>query len=159
MAYEAFQIHKQKLEPEKRGAGTWVEDEDIPPVGVKVSASSRDPATVKGVQHKKCPAKRLRERYHNKRNHLQKMDEAWEQGQHVGVQACSALETEVQDLAVRSDAAGWEKGEPFTDSQGVRRCEKNLRRPASSPGRSTCTASGGARRRERLRVSASPRGT
>ena len=52
------------------------------PVGVKVSASSRDPATassrdpatVKGVRHKKCPAKMLRERLHNRRNHLRKME-------------------------------------------------------------------------------------
>ena len=124
MACEAFQLHKQKLEPKKRAAGTWVEDDDLPPVGVKVSASSRDPATVKGVQHKKCPAKVLREKFHHKRNQLKKMEEAWEQGKQVSHKAWSALKKEVEDLAVRSDAASWEKGEPFTDSQGVRRLEK-----------------------------------
>ena len=120
VAYEAFQNHKDELEPEKRGAGTWVDDEDLPSVGVKVSASSRDPATVKGVRHKKCPAKMLRERLHNRRNHLRKMEEDM------------ALKTEVQHLAKTSDAAGWAKGEPFTCSQcqGVRRLEKNLRRRA-----------------------------
>ena len=91
-----------------------MEDQDLPPVGVKVSASSRDPATVKGVQHKKCPAKMLREKFHHKRNQLQKMEEAWEQGQHVSYKAWFALKTEVEDLARRSDAASWEKGEPFT---------------------------------------------
>ena len=101
-----------------------MEDQDLPPVGVKVSASSRDPATVKGVQHKKCPAKVLREKFHHKRNQLQKMDEAWKQGQHVSYKAWFALKTEVEDLARRSDAASWAKGEPFTDSQGVRRLEK-----------------------------------
>ena len=75
-----------------------MEDQDLPPVGVKVSASSRDPATVKGVHHK--------------RNQLQKMEEAWEQGQHVSYKPWFALKTEVEDLARRSDAASWEK--PFT---------------------------------------------
>ena len=51
------ELDKQQLEQKKREAGTWVEDKDLPPVGVKVSASTRDPTTVKGVQHKKCPAK------------------------------------------------------------------------------------------------------
>ena len=76
MAYdEALQNHKREfLKPKKQKAGTWVDDEELPPVGVKVSASSRDPATVKGVRHKKCPAKMLRERLHNRRNHLRKME-------------------------------------------------------------------------------------
>ena len=102
-----------------------MEDQDLPPVGVKVSASSRDPATVKGVQHKKCPAKTLREKFHHKRNLFKKMQEAWEQGQYVGnYNAWFALKTEVEDLARRSDAVSMEKGEPFTDSQGNRRLEK-----------------------------------
>ena len=83
MADEALQNHKREfLKPKKQKAGTWVDDEKLPPVGVKVSASSRDPATassrdpatVKGVRHKKCPAKMLRERLHNRRNHLRKME-------------------------------------------------------------------------------------
>ena len=124
MAYEAFQIHKQKLEPKKREAGTWVEDKDLPPLGVKVSASSRDPATVKGVQHKKCPAKVLREKFRNKRNQLEKMDRAYGQGQYVNGRTWRALKTEVDNLAARSDEASYEKGETFTDSKGVRRLEK-----------------------------------
>ena len=126
MAYEAFQISKQKLEPKKRAAGTWVEDSDLPPVGVKVSASSRDPDTVKGIQHKKCPAKQLREQFHRKRNQLKKMYEAWDKGEYVPINALHALKKEVEDLAGRSDAASLENGEPFTDSQGVRRLEKDF---------------------------------
>ena len=93
VAYEAFQIHEQTLEPKKRDAGTWVDDEELPPVGVKVSASSRDPATVKGVQHKKCTAKQLREKFHHRRNQLKKMDEAWEQGQQISYNRWYALKT------------------------------------------------------------------
>ena len=43
---------------------------------------------------------------------MQKMEEAWEQGQHVSYKPWFALKTEVEDLARRSDAASWEK--PFT---------------------------------------------
>ena len=121
MAYEAFQIAKQELEPKKRAAGTWVDDSDLPPVGVKVSASARGPAT--GVQHKKCPAKQWREQFHNKRNRLKKMDEAWANGDYVSNKAWRALKSEVEELRIRSDEASWAKGEPFTDSQGIRRNE------------------------------------
>ena len=71
----------------------------LPPRGVKVSASSRDPATVKGIQHKKCSAKLLRELYHNKRNHLQKMDEAWKRRERVSLPAYWKLKAEVDKLA------------------------------------------------------------
>ena len=65
----------------------------LPPRGVRVSASSRDPATVKGIQHKKCSAKLLRELYHNKRNHLQK-PEAWKRREWVSLPACWKLKAE-----------------------------------------------------------------
>ena len=99
MSGEALQNHKRALEPQKRKAGTWVDDEKLPPRGVKVSASSRDPATVKGIQHKKCSAKLLRELYHNKRNHLQKMDEAWKRREWVSLPAYWKLKAEVDKLA------------------------------------------------------------
>ena len=35
-----------------------------------------------------------------------------------------ALKTEVEELRTQSDEASWAKGEPFTDSQGIRRNEK-----------------------------------
>ena len=44
--------------------------------------------------------------------------------QHVNGRAWRRLKTEVQDLAARSDRASYEKGEPFTDSQGNRQLEK-----------------------------------
>ena len=66
----------------------------------------------------------LREKFHNKRNQLKKMNEAYEQGERVNYNKWYALKTEVEDLAARSDEVSWEKGEPFTDSQGVRRLEK-----------------------------------
>ena len=122
----------------------------LPPRGVKVSASSRDPATVKGIQHQKCPAKRLREKYHNKRNQLAKLDKAWGRGEWVSPAEYGKLTTEVQNLAKESDAASWEKGEPFTDSQGVRQLEKVFHE-ASIVARAIHLYNN--------RVSASPRGT
>ena len=126
VATGGFQDHTDELEPEteKRGAGTWVDDEDLPSVGVKVSASSRDPATVKGIR-RKTPAKRLREKYHNRRNLFWKMEKEWQQGR-VPAAAYWALQTEVQNLAEEADAASWANGEPFTDSAGIRRLEKQL---------------------------------
>ena len=122
---QAFHISKELLEQKRKAAGTWVDDSDLPAVGVKSSASTRDPATIRGVQHRKCSAKQLREQYHHKRKKLQKMDEAWQKGQqYFSIKAWRALKNEVDELAVRSDEASWEKGEPFTDSRGVRRCEK-----------------------------------
>ena len=161
MAYdEALQNHKREfLKPKKQKAGTWVDDEELPPVGVKVSASSRDPATVKGIRHQKCSAKRLREKYHHKRNQLVQMDKAWRKGKRawrkgkrVSWKAYRKLQTEVLNLAEESDAASWAKGEPFTDSQGVRRLEKVFEE-ASIVARAIDMY------RERRRVSASPRGT
>ena len=157
MAYdEALQNHKREfLKPKKQKAGTWVDDEELPPVGVKVSASSRDPATVKGIRHQKCSAKRLREMYHHKRNQLVKMDRDWRKGKRVSEKAYRKLQTEVLNLAEESDTASWKKGEPFTDSQGVRRLEKVFEE-ASIVARAIDMYR---RRRERRRVSASPRGT
>ena len=151
VATGGFQDHKDELEPEKRGAGTWVDDEDLPSVGVKVSASSRDPATVKGIRHQKCSAKRLREKYHNERNRLVKMDKDWRKGKWVSKKAYRKLQTEVLNLAEESDAASWAKGEPFTDSQGVRRLEKVFQE-ASIVARAIHLY-------YNRRVSASPRGT
>ena len=124
MADEALQNHKHELEKRKAVAGTWVADADLPPWGVKVPASSRDPATVKGIQHKKCSAKRLREQYHYKKNRLAKLDEAWRRGEWVEKAAYWKLKTEVDNLAEESDAASWKKGQPFTDSNGDRQLEK-----------------------------------
>ena len=58
----------------------------------------RGPATVKGIQHKKCSAKLLRELYHNKRNHLQK-PEAWKRREWVSLPAYWKLKAEVDKLA------------------------------------------------------------
>ena len=115
---QAFHISKELLEQKRKAAGTWVDDSDLPAVGVKSSASTRDPATIRGVQHRKCSAKQLREQYHYLRNKLKKMA--------VNNKAWYALKNEVDDLAAQSDAASWEKGEPFTDSNGVRQCEKDF---------------------------------
>ena len=120
---QAWQIRKDKLRVKKQAAQTWVEDDDLPPLGIKVSASSRDPATVKGVQHTKCPTKVMREQLRSKQNKLKKMDEAWEKGEYVSVNAWKRLMHEIEDLAKRSDEASFAKGEPFTDSQGVRQLE------------------------------------
>ena len=79
---------------------------------------------MKGVQHKKCTDKVLREKFHYKRNTLKKMNRAWEQGKRVSKTEWFALNAEVEGLAKQSDEASWAKGEPFTDSQGVRRLEK-----------------------------------
>ena len=108
---------------------------------------------MKGIQHKKCSAKLLRELYHNKRNHLQKMDEAWKRREWVSsLPAYWKLKAEVDKLAEESDKASWAKGEPFTDSKGDRQLEKVFEE-ASIVARAVDLYC------KRRRVSASPRGT
>ena len=114
----AWQIRKDKLKAKKEALSTWVEDEDIPPVGIKSSASSRDPARIHGIQHTKAPTKKMREKLNHKRNQLKKMDQAWERHKYVNFRAYRLLEQEIEKLALESDAASWEKGEPFKDSFG-----------------------------------------
>ena len=64
---EAVPIRKQTLREKREAKGeTWKADEDMPPLGAKVSASSRDPKTVHGIQHKTSPAKRRRESLNKK---------------------------------------------------------------------------------------------
>ena len=102
---------------------TWKADEDMPPPGVKVSASSRDPKAVHGIQHKTSHPKRLREALNQKRNQLRKMNLAWEAGQYVSGHAWNALRYEIEELATQADEAGWAAGVPFTDSKGMRQLE------------------------------------
>ena len=95
----------------------------MPPPGVKVSASSRDPKTVHGIQHKTSHPKRLREALNQKRNQLRKMNLAWEAGQYVSGYAWNALRYEIEKLETQADEAGWAAGVPFTDSKGMRQLE------------------------------------
>ena len=120
---QAWHIRKEKLREKKQAADTWVEDGDLPPLGAKVSASSRDPATVKGLHHTTCPSKMLRQQHKNKQNKLKKMDEAWENGEAVSRAVWKRLWAEVEELAGPADEASFAKGDPFTDSKGVRQCE------------------------------------
>ena len=80
-----------------------------------------------------------------------KMDKDWRKGKRVSKKAYRKLQTEVLNLAEESDAASWAKGEPFTDSQGVRRLEKVFQE-ASIVARAIHLY-------YNRRVSASPRGT
>ena len=72
---QAWQIRKDKVKAKKQAKDlTWVKDEDMPPLGVKVSAASRDPATIRGIQHRTCPEKLMRQELHRKRNQLKKLE-------------------------------------------------------------------------------------
>ena len=61
------------------------------PPAEKVSASSRDQKTVRGIQHKTSAPKRLREALRQKQNQLKKMEEQWDKGKYVSWYAWTAL--------------------------------------------------------------------
>ena len=109
--------------PKKEALQTWVEDEDLPPLGVKASASSRDPDLVHGIKHKKIPTKKTREHLSSLKTKLQKMNEAHEGGCWVNPRAYSRIKREFEQLAPKSDAASLEKGHSFQDSFGNRQLE------------------------------------
>ena len=94
---QAWQIRKDKLKEFKK---VWVEDEDMPPPGVKVSAASRGPNfKVRGTQHNTCPEKQLREKRNHKRNQLKKMEAKWEAGgEWVDHRERGSLQAEVEEL-------------------------------------------------------------
>ena len=120
---EAVIIRKQQLREKREAKGeTWKADEDMPPAE-KVSASSRDQKTVRGIQHKTSAPKRLREALRQKQNQLKKMEEQWDKGKYVSWHAWTALKYEVEELAKTSDEASWAAGVAFTDSKGVRQLE------------------------------------
>ena len=107
--------------PKKEALQTWVEDEDLPPLGVKASASSRGPDTIHGTRHTKVATKKMREKLNYMKNQVKKMDQAWERGDWVSFEVYSRLKQDIEQMAPESDAASFEKGVPFKDSTGVRR--------------------------------------
>ena len=120
---QAWQTRKDKLKPKKEAQGTWKEDHELPPVGVKTSASSRDPDLVHGIKHKKIPTKKMREHLSSLKTKLQKMNEAYEGGSWVNPREYSRIKREIEQLAPKSDAASLEKGHSFQDSCGNRQLE------------------------------------
>ena len=120
---QAWQIRKDKLKPKKDAQGTWVEDENLPDVGVKVHASSRDPERVHGIKHKKIDTKKTREKLSRMKNKLQKMDEAWKARKWVDCERYRRMKRDFVQLAYKSDAASKKKGHAFNDSSGDRKLE------------------------------------
>ena len=120
---QAWQIRKDKLKPKKDAQGTWVEDENLPDVGVKVHASSRAPGRVHGIKHKKIDTKKTREKLSRMKKELQKMDEAWKDGERVDGKRYCRMKRDFKQLAPKSDAASLKKGHSFNDSSGDRKLE------------------------------------